>query len=113
MSKKAEIKITVVLDQYNIPQEIYWEASQSEEKGKHRCEALTLSMWDKEKRNSLMIDIWTPLMEIGEMNAHFYFTFMKLADTYERATGNDKIADKIRSFANDFAKSVGAAEDPD
>jgi len=40
------------------------------------------------------------------MNSHFYFTFMKMADTYQRATNNPKLADTIRNFANDFARSV-------
>jgi len=63
-------------------------------------------MWDREVKNTMSIDLWTNDMEIGEMNSHFYFTFMKMADTYQRATNNPKLADTIRNFANDFARSV-------
>jgi hypothetical protein len=41
------------------------------------------------------------------MNAHFYHTFMKMADTYKRATDNQELSDMIRAFANEFAKKAG------
>jgi hypothetical protein len=31
---------------------------------------------------------------------------MKMADTYEKATNNAEIAEKIRNFGNEFAQSV-------
>ncbi|MGH7892475.1 MAG: hypothetical protein ACREN0_09415 [Thermodesulfobacteriota bacterium] len=40
------------------------------------------------------------------MNAHYYFTLMKMADTYGRATSNQEISDMIRKFAGEFAKKV-------
>jgi len=70
-------------------------------------------MWDKEKKNSLTIDLWTKKMEVGEMNAHYYFTLMKLAETYERATNNKELSEKIKNFANDFANSVEEFAKPD
>ena len=113
MSREAEIKLRVKLDEENIPEEIYWEASEAEEPGEKRCEAIMMSMWDKEKKNSLTIDLWTKKMEVGEMNAHYYFTLMKLAETYERATNNKELSDKIKNFANDFANSVEEFAKPD
>ena len=45
-------------------------------------------------------------MVVGQMNAHFFLTFMKMAETYERATKNKEVADTIKRFANDFASKV-------
>lgn len=45
-------------------------------------------------------------MQVNEMNTHFYFTMMKMADTYEKATNNKDIAQKFRDFAGEFAESV-------
>lgn len=107
MSREAEIKITVMLDDENSPLEMFWEATQAAEPGKKRCEAFMLSMWDKDAGNSLTIDLWTNKMEVSEMNTHYFFTLMKLADTYEKATANNELAQKIRDFATDFADSAG------
>lgn len=106
MSRQAEINLIITLNDRNVPVEIYWEASESEINDKKKCEAVLLSMWDQEEKNSLMIDLWTNNMQVGEMNAHYYFTLMKMADTYERATNNGELSEKIRNFAKDFAESV-------
>lgn len=106
MSKDAEIRLKVVLGDDNVPEEILWEASQSEEPGEKRCEAVFISMWDAEKKESLVIDLWTKKMEMGEMSYHFYYTMMKMADTYEKATSQGRISGRIREFAGEFAEMV-------
>ena len=106
MSKDAEIKLRVTLGDDNVPEEIFWEASQSEEPGEKCCEAAFISMWDAEKKESLVIDLWTKKMEVGEMNYHFYYTMMKMADTYEKATSKSQISNRIREFAGEFAEMV-------
>lgn len=106
MSREAEINIKVKLGDDNVPEEIQWEASESETDQVKNCEAMLLSMWDKNEKNSLNIDLWTKKMEIPEMNAFYFYTMMKMADTYERATNNQELAKKIREYANDFADSV-------
>ena len=104
--KEVEIKFRVKLNDNNIPDSIEWSATEADFEGEKPCDTLLISMWDREVKNTLSIDLWTNDMEIGEMNSHFYFTFMKMADTYKRATNNPKLADTIRNFANDFARSV-------
>ena len=106
MSRGKEIKFSVELDEDNIPVAIYWEATDAELKGKKACDSLMISIWDKEERNVLSIDLWTKDMMIGEMNTHFFLTFLKMAETYERATNNEEIAEMIKRFANDFADKV-------
>jgi len=106
MSKEAEINFVVKLDDDNAPEEIYWGASEADFEGLKPCESLMISMWDKVEKNTLSIDLWTKEIEVGEMSAHFYFTFMKMADTYERATKKKELSDMIRNFAKEFASKV-------
>lgn len=106
MSKKAEIKFTIELDEDNIPDAIYWEATEADFSGKKPCDSIMISIWDREERNALSIDLWTKSMEVGEMNAHFYLTMMKMAETYERATQNKELVKMIKDFAHNFAKKV-------
>ena len=106
MSKEAEIKFSIKLDDNNIPVAIFWEASDSEFDGKKACDSVMISIWDKEEKNTLSLDLWTRDMIVGEMNAHFFLTFMKMAETYERATKNKEVANMIKGFANDFTTKV-------
>ena len=106
MARNAEITLKFSLNEDNVPEEILWEASEAEVQEQKKCDAMLLSLWDREEKNTLSIDLWTKAMEVGEMNAHYYFTLMKMADTYEKATNNEEIAENIREFANEFAKSV-------
>lgn len=106
MSKDAEIKFLVKVDDKGVPNEIYWSASEAEFEGFVPCDSLMISVWDRGEKNTMSIDLWTSEMQVGEMNAHFYFTFMKMADTYQRATRNNELSDMIRSFANEFTKKV-------
>jgi gliding motility-associated protein GldC len=106
MSKEAEIRFTVRLDESNIPDSIHWEATEADFEGKKPCGSIMISIWDREEKNALSIDLWTKKMEVGEMNAHFYLTIMKMAETYLKATNNKEIADMIKRFGNDFADKV-------
>ena len=106
MSKEAEINFVVKLDDDNAPEEIYWGASEADFEGLKPCESLMISMWDRVEKNTMSIDLWTKEMEVGEMSAHYYFTFMKMADTYQRATKKQELSDMIRTFAAEFARKV-------
>lgn len=106
MSKEAEINFVVKLDEDNSPAEIYWGATEADFEGLKPCESLLISMWDKVEKNTMSIDLWTKGMEVGEMSAHYYFTLMKMADTYQRATNNSELSEMIRNFAKEFAMKV-------
>jgi gliding motility-associated protein GldC len=106
MAKEAEINFVVKLDEENSPSEIFWGASEADFEGLKPCESLMISMWDRVEKNTLSIDLWTKDIEVGEMSTHFYFTFMKMADTYQRATNNKELSEMIRNFAREFAGKV-------
>lgn len=102
--KKSEIKLFIQLDENSIPEKIEWEAADSNEPGLKEAKSMLLSIWDKKDSVTLGIDLWTKEMFIEDMNLHFYQTFLKLADTYNRATNNFTVAESIRNFAEQFAK---------
>ncbi len=106
MARKAEINLKVMLNEENVPEEILWQASEAEVQKEKQCDAMFLSLWDRKESNTLTVDLWTKSMQVNEMNRHCYFTIMKMADTYEKATNNKEIAEKFRKFASEFAGSV-------
>ncbi len=103
MSKKAEIRFKIELDEDNIPVSIHWDATDSDIEGPKPCTATLISIWDHERKNSLGIDLWTKDMTVEEINIHYFQTIIKMAETYQRATNNGEIADMIKRFGSEFA----------
>ena len=89
-----------------MPSKIEWEADDADFEGKKECSSILLSLWDKEDKVTLAIDLWTKEMLVNDMNVHFHQTFLKMADTYLRATQNNDVANTIRNFANEFAAKL-------
>jgi gliding motility-associated protein GldC len=106
MNKTSEIKFTVQLDDKNMPKKIEWEATESDIKGKRECNSMMLSIWDKEEKATMAIDLWTEEMLVDDMNIHFHQIFDKMADTYKRATGNNEVSGMIKKFSKDFAEKL-------
>lgn len=106
MSETREIVFTVELDDQQVPETMFWQAADAPSQGRQACEAFLISLWDAEQKSTLRIDLWTKEMQIGHMNAFFFQTLMTLADTFERATGNQEVAAEIRTFGRDFATKV-------
>jgi gliding motility-associated protein GldC len=104
MDKASEIRVTVHLDENRVPERIGWEA----EDGATRSEAKAalLSFWDSRERNTLRVDLWTKEMTVEEMKAFFHQNILTLADTFERATGEGKMAAQMRDFAHYFAEHM-------
>ncbi len=106
MPKISYIKLTVHLDDNRIPEKIEWEATESGWPGIKEAKSFLLSIWDKEENATLGIDLWTKDMLLDDMNIHFHQVFLKLADTYKRATKNVEASDLINKFAVEFAKKL-------
>jgi len=104
--KQSEIKFSVILDENNIPESIRWEATDSGEQGVQECKSLMISMWDKEQGNTLRIDLWTKDMLVDEMKKFYHQILVTMADNFERATGEDKIAGDMRDFSEYFAEKM-------
>ena len=107
ITKKTEIKINVGLDDKNVPREIKW-ASNDSPKGKapQYAKAMLLSLFDKENKETLKIDLWTHDMQIMEMDRFFYQTLRGLADTYNRATQNRELAVEMQKFVQYFGEKT-------
>lgn len=104
--KQAEIKIHVALDDQNIPQDIRWESTDSQNKEALPCKAIYVSLWDHERQNTLRIDLWTKDMPVDEMKRFFYETLMTMADTFQKATGEENIVEDLRDYCAHFAEKM-------
>ena len=106
--KTSEIKFSVKLDENNLPIDIKWEAQDQKEKGE--CKSVLISIWDKNEKNTLKIDLWTKDMMVDDMKRFFHQSMISMADTFKRATGEEKIAEDMKDFCKHFAQKMELLE---
>jgi gliding motility-associated protein GldC len=101
----SEIKFSVELDENRVPEKLLWSAQdggvQLEE-----AKAMLLSIWDSNAKETLRIDLWTKDMPVDEMKIFFHQTLVAMADTFERATQDEKMASTMRDFCDYFAEKL-------
>ncbi len=103
--KKSDIKITVGLDENNVPEELLWTAQDGGVE-QEEAKALMLSVWDSKAKETLRIDLWTKDMPVDEMKQFFHQTLVAMADTFQRATADEKMSDTMRDFCDYFAEKL-------
>ncbi|MFZ6013644.1 MAG: gliding motility protein GldC, partial [Bacteroidota bacterium] len=54
--KKSTINFTVHLDQDNIPNKIYWDATEKPDPELSETKAISIALWDHLQKNTLRID---------------------------------------------------------
>lgn len=101
---KSEIKFTVTLDDNMVAEKIDWSASDAKEH--NTSKGVMISVWDAKENNTMRIDFWTKEMMVEEMCQFYHQTFLSMADTFERATGETDAAQSMRNFAQQFGEKV-------
>ncbi|NNM08198.1 MAG: gliding motility protein GldC [Flavobacteriaceae bacterium] len=101
----SEIKINVSLDENKIPEALRWSAPDGGVDNSP-SKALLLSVWDHNAQEALRIDLWTKDMPLDEMKVFFHQTLMAMSHTFQRATGDEKMAATMRDFCDYFAEKL-------
>ncbi|MFZ1546253.1 MAG: gliding motility protein GldC, partial [Candidatus Nitrotoga sp.] len=83
---------------------IDWSASDA--KAHNTSKGVMISVWDAKENNTMRIDFWTKDMMVEEMCQFYHQTFLSMADTFERATGETDAAQSMRNFAQQFGEKV-------
>ena len=101
----SEIKFLVDLDENRVPEKLMWTAQdggvQLEE-----AKAMLLSVWDAKAKETLRIDLWTKEMPVDEMKQFFHQTLVAMADTFQRATQDEKMTETMKDFCDYFAEKL-------
>ncbi len=108
--KKAEIKLTIELDENNVPENITWESTDTENKEALAVKSMMLALWDHNFKNSLRIDLWTKDMPVDEMKRFFYETLQTMGDSFLKATGEEKIVGDLRDYCAHFADKMDISQ---
>ncbi len=106
MSKlTSEIKFVIELDENRVPDKLKWTAQDGGIKNEE-AKSILLSVWDSKAQETLRIDLWTKDMPVDEMKKFFHQTLVAMSDTFQRATGDEKMADTMRDFCSYFAEKM-------
>ena len=101
----SEIKFLVELDQNRVPEKLTWTA-QDGGVDAEEAKAMMLSIWDSKAKETLRIDLWTKDMPVDEMKQFFHQTLVAMADTFERATNDEKMTATMMDFCDYFAEKL-------
>ena len=97
--KRKEIRFNIEQDDQNIPQKIYWEATDNPNEGLDETRAIVVGVWDQFHRGTLFIPLWTNDMEVFDMKRMCIEMVGLLSDTVKNATGDDEMAQQMDDLA--------------
>ena len=107
VTRTSTIKIKVGLNEENVPVSMEWQAEDNPGSPTPQpAKAMLVSLFDKESKDTLKIDLWTKDMQVVEMDRFFFQTLRALADTYYKATQNAKLASEMQRFVNYFGEQT-------
>jgi len=104
--KKSEINFTVELDNENVPEKIYWDATDNPNEGLSDTRAIAVGIWDHYHNSTLQIALWTKEMEVFEMKRFAIEMMDGLANNIANSTGDQGMADDILSLCRVLSRRV-------
>ena len=111
IEKESEIKVKVGLNKNQVPVDIKWRATDSENQEMKDCKSIMLAVWDPYEKNTLSINLWTDQMTVDEMHAHFFRTLTNLTNSYYQATSNPEVIPMMESMIKELAKKTSDWEE--
>ncbi len=105
MSNKTEIKLSIELDENRVPEKLVWSANEGGIDNEE-SKAFMLSIWDGNEKTTKCIELWTKDMPIEEMKIFFHQTLLSMSDTFQRATGDEKMSATMKDFCDYFAEKM-------
>ncbi len=104
--KESEIKLRVVLDEENVPEKIYWSASDKEDKGEESTKSISLNIWDHANLSTLRIDLWSKDMPTDEMKRFYVDCIGGLAQSVLNSTGDEFMSSAMNRLCDKFVKHL-------
>ncbi|SEG26566.1 gliding motility-associated protein GldC [Halpernia humi] len=100
--RETNINIRVELDENHVPEKLYWNAQDGGIENEE-TKATMISVWDDKKKEALRIDLWTKDMPVDDMKMFLHQILLSISHTYEKATGEEDVAQWLEDTAETFA----------
>lgn len=101
----SQIKINVQLDENQIPEKLSWAAVEGGVE-LEEAKAFMLSVWNSDEKSTKCIELWTKDMALDEMKIFFHQTLLSMTETFQRATGDEKMSATMQDFCDYFAEKL-------
>jgi len=98
--RKSEIKISVELDEQNIPEKITWDADEKEKPGASETKSMSLAMWDHDTKNTLRIDLWSKDMPVEDMKRFYIDCVGGMAQSILNSTGDEYMSSELNAVCD-------------
>lgn len=96
--KKSTINFTIELDQNNIPDKIFWDATDKPDPGLSETKSISVALWDHIQKNTLRIDLWAKDMPIDEMKRFHIECLGGIAQSILSSTKDEFMANEINAL---------------
>ncbi|SFI11937.1 gliding motility protein GldC [Halpernia frigidisoli] len=100
--RTTNINIRVELDENQVPEKMFWNAEDGGIENEE-TKATMISVWDDAKKEALRIDLWTKEMPVDDMKMFLHQILLSISHTYEKATGEEDVAQWLEETAETFA----------
>ena len=104
--RESEIKLRVKLGEDNVPEKIYWDATDKEHEGEEETKSISLNIWDNLNHSTLRIDLWTKEMPVDEMKRFYVDCLGGLAQSILNSTGDEFMASGMNRLCEKFVKHL-------
>ncbi len=105
-NQSSDILIHVDLDAQHVPENIHWKATQNAQEA--IAKGFFLSLWDKQEKNTLSLNLWTKDMNQDEMKHFFYQSLVSMVESFERAVPTEtEVIRDLYATCNYLAEKLG------
>ena len=104
--KKSTINFTVELDQNNIPEKIYWEATGKPDPGLSETKSISVALWDHTQKNTLRIDLWAKDMPVEDMKRFHVECLGGIAQSILSSTKDEFMSNEVNALCDRLVKHL-------
>lgn len=104
--KKSTITFTVELDANNVPDKIFWDATDKPDPNLSETKSISIALWDEKQKNTLRIDLWTKDMPVNEMKRFYIDCLGGLAQSMLTSTGDEVMSNETNALCEKLVKHL-------
>ena len=104
--KKSTISFTIQLDQQNVPEKIFWDATEKPDPGLTETKSISIALWDHTQKNTLRIDLWAKDMPVDEMKRFYIDCLGGLAQSMLTSTGDDFMSNETNALCEKLVEHL-------
>ncbi len=104
--KNSEINFKIEVDENNVPEKIFWKATDGPSDNFLETKSISISIWDHTQFNTMRMDLWAKDMTVYDMKRFCIEMLDGMAAGIQTATGDEVMAREIMAVCSKLARHV-------